>query len=394
MTPAAVRKYYVVTVRGERGPVDRLEMKALLRDGEIQRSDRVRTATGRQLGSVVEFLADERSRDTADLGGLVPPAALDAPPMRQVSGRQRSSPPSRPAPRAARPAKSSGIWIAVVVVAALVVAGVLYAMTGGSPESAPPTVPPATQETPTPAVHDDGKANGDASPAAVGGDPPDAVAHPHSEATLTLTAPDPVPVPAKAPSPPAVDTTDPATWTALDIGGDIAGKGPEKTPDGTWSMTSAGADVFDLHDQFRFAAVPVSGDVTITACVTAMQATDRFDKAGVMFRADNSPGAATLFVNVNHAGIMQDILRTFVGQKSTCPFSEETAHAFPVWVRLSRHAGICTAWTSTDGKAWLKRGTHTVPALQGQLQCGIALCSHHGGVLTTAVFDQIAITSP
>jgi regulation of enolase protein 1 (concanavalin A-like superfamily) len=393
MTSAPVRKYYVVTVRGERGPVDRLEMKALLRDGEIQRSDRVRTATGRQLGSVVEFLADERSRDTADLGALVPPAALAAPPMRQVSGRQRSSPPSRPVPRAARPAKPSGIWIAVAVVAALVLAGVIWAMSGGAPPAAPQAVAPATQETPPSAVPDDGREHADASPAAVGGDPPDA--HQHTGATLTLTAPDPVPVPAKAPSPAVVDSNDPATWTALDIGGDIAGKGPTKTPDGTWSMTAAGADVFDLHDQFRFAcAAPVSGDVTITACVTAMQATHRFDKAGVMFRADNSPGAATLFVNVNHAGMMQDILRTFVGQKSTCPFSEDAPHPFPVWVRLSRHAGVCAAWTSNDGKAWQSRGALTVPALQGEILCGIALCSHQGGKLTTAVFDQIAITTP
>ena len=51
------RSYYILTIRGDVGPVDVDRMRELLSEGVIQPTDQVRTAFGKMLGSVSENLA-------------------------------------------------------------------------------------------------------------------------------------------------------------------------------------------------------------------------------------------------------------------------------------------------------------------------------------------------
>lgn len=106
------RPYFVITLRGERGPHSRTEVMELLRAGEIQGSDRLRNAFGRQLGLVEELEATSSSR------------------------RRPAEPP--PAPRR-NPTPITIAIIAVVVVIALLALG-----TGRSaPAPQPPQQPAA-----------------------------------------------------------------------------------------------------------------------------------------------------------------------------------------------------------------------------------------------------------
>jgi hypothetical protein len=146
MPPQPPRKYYIVTVRGERGPVDRAELKDLVRDGGALLSDQVRTATGRPVGTVAEVLAQVRVKDTADPASQTP--ADEAPPAPRGAGSRSDR------PRAGDHQPNLRLAIAALAVVA-VIALVAVAWAVGR-TTAPPVVvvappPEATPAPPAPA---------------------------------------------------------------------------------------------------------------------------------------------------------------------------------------------------------------------------------------------------
>lgn len=127
--------YFVVTLRGDIGPLSRQDLVEKLRAGEIAGSDRARTAFGRPLGTVAEVLGGEARRPPSD------PARTSA---RRAAPRQHHA---APAPR-------TGMPIVVVVVAVVVILGLIaWALAARqSPPPAPPPGPPARQEPVAPPV--------------------------------------------------------------------------------------------------------------------------------------------------------------------------------------------------------------------------------------------------
>lgn len=124
-------RYYVLTLRGERGPVDRKGMRELLQQGEIRLEDQVRNAFGRNLGTVRDVLASQ--------------------PRSLPSGRQRAAP-SSDEPSARRSP------LVLILVAGAVVLGIVMiaAMASGGAEPVPPapkaSVGAAEPVRPTPPV--------------------------------------------------------------------------------------------------------------------------------------------------------------------------------------------------------------------------------------------------
>lgn len=122
-------RFYVLTLRGERGPVDRNGLRELLQQGEIRPEDQVRNAFGRNLGTVREVLSSQ-SR-------ILP------------SGRQRTAsssaePPPRRFPLALILAAAAVVLCIVVLVA--------LAAGGAGPATPVPTgaTEPARPAAPTP----------------------------------------------------------------------------------------------------------------------------------------------------------------------------------------------------------------------------------------------------
>ena len=112
MPPSTPRKYYIVTLRGERGPVDRAELKDLVRDGGALLGDQVRTATGRPVGTVAEILAQVRVKDTAELTAQVPED--EAPPAPRGANRRSDR-------RPAAGNHQQTLWLAIAGLAAVAV---------------------------------------------------------------------------------------------------------------------------------------------------------------------------------------------------------------------------------------------------------------------------------
>jgi len=115
--------YYVITLRGDRGPMTRQTMIELLRAGEIAGEDRVRNAFGRPLGTVAELLGGEAHR---------PPTAT------RTSSRR---PAVHPHPHHAPPARSPVPVIIVSVAIVALLAGLAYLLMSRPPPPAPPQPP-------------------------------------------------------------------------------------------------------------------------------------------------------------------------------------------------------------------------------------------------------------
>lgn len=115
------RDYYVITVRGERGPLDRAGLRELIASGEIGETDQVRNAFGRPLGTVAHVLA-------------VP------------SDRHGTSPPRPPRPVAGRQARRHGPPAALVAAAVLAIAAAViwWASRPALPSPAQPAAPVAS----------------------------------------------------------------------------------------------------------------------------------------------------------------------------------------------------------------------------------------------------------
>ncbi len=62
--PDQAKIYFVITIRGDQGPFTMSDISGMLRAGELQAEDQVRTAFGRNLGTVAECLRSGKSGTT------------------------------------------------------------------------------------------------------------------------------------------------------------------------------------------------------------------------------------------------------------------------------------------------------------------------------------------
>lgn len=125
MADGNARTYYVLTPKGERGPLDRGELRDLARLHEIEPGHQVRNAFGRGLGTVAEILGQRTAT----------PAARPA-----VSGRSAG-----PAPRRRAPVALITLGVALAIIACLLIASL------GGGATPPPRADPLPVPAPTPA---------------------------------------------------------------------------------------------------------------------------------------------------------------------------------------------------------------------------------------------------
>jgi hypothetical protein len=190
------------------------------------------------------------------------------------------------------------------------------------------------------------------------------------------------------PDPPAPPGPLPAPWSGDDVGGPaLAGSSGYTTATGTFSVTGSGNDVWADADQFHFVHRPLDGDGVLTARMLAQAPTDPWAKAGLMVKQSAVAGAPYAFLAVtpgNGVHLQQD----FTGDQSPGGPAPE----LPVWLRLTRTGDTVTAATSPDGDEWTSAGAVTL-AFGGPAEIGLAVTAHNGGALSTATFDQVALTT-
>jgi regulation of enolase protein 1 (concanavalin A-like superfamily) len=182
----------------------------------------------------------------------------------------------------------------------------------------------------------------------------------------------------------------PSPWTTQDVGS--VGRAGAATFDSTssaFSVSGAGADIWGTADAFRYVYQPLVGDSQIVARVVSVQNTNAWVKAGVMVRADLTPGSAqaTMMVTPGKGN-------NFQRRQTTGGSSVGTAGLLvtaPYWVKLTRAGATVTAYQSADGVSWSLVGTDTIN-LPSSALVGLVVSSHSTSTLATATFDSVSVT--
>jgi regulation of enolase protein 1 (concanavalin A-like superfamily) len=168
--------------------------------------------------------------------------------------------------------------------------------------------------------------------------------------------------------------------------------GSDSVAAGVYTVTGGGKDIWDSSDQFHYVAQTFSGDGQIIVRVTSQTGSEAWTKAGIMFRE-------TLNANSSFAAmeLTQSVGTTFQYRSVTggaCGYNSAASNPAPNnWLRLVRQGNIFTGYVSSDGVTWTQVGTATIP-MAVSINVGLAVTAHNNGLLSTATFDNLVISSP
>ena len=181
----------------------------------------------------------------------------------------------------------------------------------------------------------------------------------------------------------------PAGWSSADVGA-TGTAGSASFADGTFTVSGAGADVWGTADALQYAYRPLSGDGTIVARVTSVQAVNNWTKVGVMIRGSLSPSAAQGFMLVSAARGVNYQRRLAAGNASVG--NTGTLSTAPRWVKLSRVGNVISGYESGDGVNWTLVASDTFTMPDNAL-IGLGVSSHVAGTNAAATFDNVTITT-
>ena len=195
----------------------------------------------------------------------------------------------------------------------------------------------------------------------------------------------------------AITVTTPPTGSTGTLpltGGDIgtvAAAGSSAAASGIYTVSGSGSDIWYSADAFQFDAETLSGNGTITARVVSQSNSNSWAKAGVMFRETRGVNSTFAAVEVTPSSGTVYQGRSSTGAQATS-YQLSSTVTLPYWVRVTRVGTTFSGYTSPDGVNWTSAGTYTI-SMAAQVYVGLAVTSHQDGTLSTAVFDNVSITS-
>lgn len=207
-----------------------------------------------------------------------------------------------------------------------------------------------------------------------------------------LTRPDPVELDFDEPeprvtTPPHVDKL--TGWHADDIDDALPG-GQRVIGEDEMTIYGGGADIWGESDQFRYVSREASGDFVMMATLESLEDTHVYTKAGLMARADLTPGSAQVLLHAFPSGILALGVRTEAGEPMT--ETQVDSDVWPIHLRLTRHGDTFTGEYSHDGLMWLRVGDEVeLRSIGDRCHIGMAVLSHLPDGLTEARFKGIRL---
>ncbi|UCC97753.1 MAG: alkaline phosphatase [Phycisphaerales bacterium] len=196
----------------------------------------------------------------------------------------------------------------------------------------------------------------------------------------------------------------PRDWTQYGVGAlslwfrgypSVMGSFTEE-PNGIYKMTAAGADIWNLSDEFHFAYKEFSGSGGIAVRVDSVEHTNDWAKAGVMIRSTLEANSANAMMYVTPDGRAGVQVRFMDGDVTYGGSTDPGAFMGPMWLRLGRAGDDIIFEISSDGVDWMnflgEDGTVAVPMGQ-EAHIGLVVTSHEPGVACTAEFSNLEITA-
>ena len=158
---------------------------------------------------------------------------------------------------------------------------------------------------------------------------------------------------------------------------------------GVFELKGSGSDIWDTEDQFRFAHQTLIGNGEIVARVVDQDATNQWNKVGIMARESLTPGSRHAFIALTsgNGAAFQDrtITDGYSDNSNTGPGIKA-----PYWLKLKISGTTYTGYASPDGFNWTQIGS-PVNAGFGNgipIYAGLAITSHDNALLSTAHIDN------
>jgi hypothetical protein len=170
-----------------------------------------------------------------------------------------------------------------------------------------------------------------------------------------------------------------------------------EAPFGTYTMTAAGADIWNAADEFHYAYKMLTGVGSIEAQVLSVDETNQWAKAGVMIRETLEPGSKFAAVYITPGNGCRFQSRVDADAAATSDSSvvtpEQTAITAPYWVKIERDvAGNFRGYYSANGSAWQQMSWNPQSISMGSnVYVGLALTGHNTGVTCEAKFSGVQI---
>jgi hypothetical protein len=166
---------------------------------------------------------------------------------------------------------------------------------------------------------------------------------------------------------------------------------------GTYSVNASGSDIWGTADSFQYLYKPLAGDGEIVARVTGINNTDYWTKAGVMIRADTSPGAANAFMLETGPGHDEPVFQWRPnGGGGTSDSGNhpggDVGNGPPIWLKLDRVGNTFFGYWSQDDVTWHNLGGPQTVNMGSSALVGLALTAHNNGTVANAMFDNVTVT--
>jgi hypothetical protein len=177
----------------------------------------------------------------------------------------------------------------------------------------------------------------------------------------------------------------PSSWADADIGA-VGSSGGASSSSGTFSVTGAGADIWNTADAFNFAYKTLSGDGQLVARVASVENTAAWAKAGVMIRNTLNANSAYALMLVSAGKGMAFQYRTAAG--ASAAQAAQVSGAAPMYVKIVRSGTTISGYTSSDGSTWTLQA-HVTISMNSSVYIGLAVSSHTTSEACTATFDHV-----
>jgi len=160
---------------------------------------------------------------------------------------------------------------------------------------------------------------------------------------------------------------------------------------GDYRLTGSGADLWGAADQFHFAWVRLSGDVTLTADVRfPTSSTERLRKAVLMVRQSLDPGSAYADIAVHGDGHITLQYRKISGGSTEDTTSTEHGSTR---LRIERKGNQYTVSAGAVGQKLTALPPVTI-TLNDPVYVGIGICPHNADGFEEAIFSNVKIEQP
>jgi len=160
---------------------------------------------------------------------------------------------------------------------------------------------------------------------------------------------------------------------------------------GDYRLTGSGADLWGAADEFHFAWVRLSGDVTLTADVRfPTSSNERLRKAVLMVRQSLDPGSAYADIAIHGDGHITLQYRKVTGGNTEDTTSTEHGSTR---LRIERKWNQYTVSAGAVGQKLTASPPVTI-ILNDPVYVGIGICPHNADGFEEAIFSNVKIERP